>query len=108
MTYAVEQVAVDAAPARRARKPLSAKRALALVNRAADRAADDILNAGRIISMKETMQITGWSRTSIYRLVNESKFCKPVKMGERRVGFVEGEVRGYVADKLRGRDRAGV
>jgi prophage regulatory protein len=58
----------------------------------------------RIISMKAAMAITGWSRTSIYRLVDEDKFPKPVKMGECRVGFVERELREYMAAKLRGRE----
>jgi prophage regulatory protein len=53
--------------------------------------------------MKTTMAITGWSRTSIYRLVDQGKFPKPVKMGDMRVGFVEGEIREYVASKVQGR-----
>jgi len=83
-----------------------AKRAGAAIDRAADSAKRTEAAVDRIISMKATTQITGWSRGSTYRLVAEGLHPKPVKMGAWKVGFVEREIRDYVADKLRGRDTA--
>ena len=63
-------------------------------------------SADRVISMKATLAITGWSRTSIYRLVEKRAFPQPVKMGASKIGFVEREVREYLASKVRGRDES--
>ena len=59
----------------------------------------------RIISMKAAVERTGWSRTSVYRLVQEDRFPRPVKMGWK-IGFVEREINEYLADKVRSRDAA--
>jgi prophage regulatory protein len=82
---------------------LSAQRHSKRAGEAIDHAADA---ADRIISMKATNAITGWSRGSTYRLVAAGLHPKPVKMGACKVGFVEREVREYVAAKLQGRDAA--
>ena len=65
-----------------------------------------VASTDRVISMKATLAITGWSRSSIYRLVEKRAFPQPVKMGASKIGFVEREVREYLASKVRGRDEA--
>ena len=80
------------------------KRAGEVIDRAADSAKRGEAAVDRIISMKATNAITGWSRGSTYRLVAAGLHPKPVKMGACKVGFVEREIREYVADKLRGRE----
>ena len=108
--HTVEQHATDAAQGRRTARCLSAeqhsKRASEAIDRAADGAKRTEAAVDRIISMKATNAITGWSRGSTCRLVAAGLHPKPVKMGAWKVGFVEREIREYVADKLRGRDGA--
>lgn len=108
-SHAVEQHVAEAAhQGRRAPRRLSAERNSKRAKDVIDRAAD--ADADRIISMKATNQITGWSRGSTYRLVAAGLHPKPVKMGALKIGFVEREIREYVAAKLSGRvapDQAG-
>jgi prophage regulatory protein len=122
MTPTIDHQVTDAAQGRRTPRRLSAeqhsKRAAGMIDRAADsadrmsaqgRRAPSHLSgeqdaADRIISMKATNAITGWSRGSTYRLVAAGLHPKPVKMGACKVGFVEREIREYVAAKLRGRE----
>jgi prophage regulatory protein len=51
--------------------------------------------------MKDVCDITSWSRTSIYRLIDEEQFPAPVKLGSQRIAFRETEVRAYVASRSR-------
>lgn len=55
----------------------------------------------RLISMRAVIAVTSWSRTSIYRLIDEGTFPMPVKIGKHRIAFAESDIREYVASRLR-------
>ncbi len=50
----------------------------------------------RLIRFREVMNLTGWGRTSIYRLVEEGRFPKPCKIGLRSVAWKESEIQKYI------------
>ena len=62
-----------------------------------------------IIRLKQLMQITGLSRSSIYEKINanssyyEAQFPRPISLGASAVGWVEHEVQAWI--NLRIQDR---
>ena len=48
--------------------------------------------ATRLIRLPEVLERTGYGKAWIYRLISESRFPAPVKIGVRAVAFVESEV----------------
>lgn len=60
----------------------------------------------RIIRLKEVIDSTGLARSTIYKYVAEGTFPKPVSLGERCVGWVEGEVQDWVLARIEERDQA--
>ena len=45
-----------------------------------------------LIRLPEVLKRTGFGKAWIYRLISESRFPAPVKIGVRAVAFVESEV----------------
>ncbi len=54
----------------------------------------------RLIRLPEVKDITGLSRTSIYRNINEGNFPHSVALGGRAVAWVESEVRAWVSKMI--------
>lgn len=53
----------------------------------------------RLLTMKEVIAITSWSRTSVYRLVRAGTL-QSYKIGKSRIAFSEAEIRQYVQSLL--------
>lgn len=60
----------------------------------------------RIIRLKEVMDLTGLSRSTIYKYIAEGQFPIPVALGDRCVGWVESEVHDWILAKVAERDKA--
>jgi prophage regulatory protein len=58
----------------------------------------------RIIKLTEVIRITGLSRSSIYRKINEKSFPAPVSLGHKAVGWVEDEVLQWILERIALRD----
>jgi prophage regulatory protein len=50
----------------------------------------------RLLKLPDVMEIVHYAKPSIYRLMAEGKFPKPIKLGGRSVFWVESEIRGFV------------
>ena len=52
----------------------------------------------RLLTMKQLRPVKGipYSRQHIYRLVDEARFPKPLKLSENRIAFVEGEIDDWI------------
>lgn len=61
----------------------------------------------RIIRLKEVIETTGLSRSTVYKHIEEGIFPRPVPLGGRAVGWVEEEVHEWVLSRIEMRD-AGV
>lgn len=46
----------------------------------------------RMLTLRDVRDRTTFSKTHIYRLINAGTFPRPIKLGPRRVAFVEREV----------------
>ena len=42
---------------------------------------------GRVLDTNEVIKRIGLSRASLYRLIGEGKFPKPLKIGDRKLGW---------------------
>jgi prophage regulatory protein len=58
----------------------------------------------RIIRLKHVIDSTGLGRSTIYKYIDEGTFPKPISLGERSVGWVEGEVHDWILARIEERD----
>ncbi|MGY2191505.1 helix-turn-helix transcriptional regulator [Pseudomonas pergaminensis] len=58
----------------------------------------------RIIRLKDVINSTGLARSTIYKYIDEGIFPKSVSLGDRCVGWVEGEVHDWILARIEARD----
>jgi prophage regulatory protein len=54
----------------------------------------------RILRLKKVRKVTGLGRSFIYQLQTENRFPHSIKIGARAVGWLEDEVRTWLADRV--------
>jgi prophage regulatory protein len=59
----------------------------------------------RVIRLKEVLDTTGLSRSTVYKYMADGNFPKPVTLGERCVGWVESEVHDWLLARIEERDQ---
>jgi len=70
----------------RARKPNIENRELAVI-------------APRLVSMRQVTTMTTYSRPSIYRLIAQGRFPKPIKLGDVKIAFRADDVEAWLASR---------
>ena len=58
----------------------------------------------KVLRFPEACAKTGLSRPHIYRLMRDGKFPRPIKIGDRAVGFVESELDELIEQRIAVRD----
>ena len=53
-----------------------------------------------ILRRRQVEQRTGLSRSTLYQYIKDGGFPKPVPLGPRAVGWIETEVRGWIATRI--------
>lgn len=53
-----------------------------------------------LIRITEVQRRIGYSKAWIYRLLKDSRFPKPVKIGTRAIAFVESEVDEWIEQRI--------
>ena len=54
----------------------------------------------KLLSFNQVMDITGYSRPRIYELIKLGLFPRKIKIGARKVAFIESEVKDWVQNKI--------
>lgn len=54
----------------------------------------------RVIKLKDVIDTTGLSKSSIYAHMARGDFPRPIQLGPRSVAWVEDEVQGWLLSKL--------
>jgi prophage regulatory protein len=54
----------------------------------------------QILRLQQVCQMTGLCRSLVYQLEAENRFPKRIRLTERAVGWIEGEVHGWVAERI--------
>lgn len=57
-------------------------------------------NSVRMLRLPEVVKRTALSRSQIYRLVGQGTFPKQVQLGERASGWIEGEIDGWLLERI--------
>lgn len=57
-------------------------------------------SSGRILSMKLLVCVTGLSKSTIYAYVQSGQFPAQIKLGIRRVGWLEHEVQEWLKNRV--------
>lgn len=52
-----------------------------------------------VLRIKKVTSRTGLGRSSIYSKVNKGTFPKPIKLGERSVGWLESDINKWIASR---------
>ena len=60
----------------------------------------------KIIRLKDVIETTGLSRSTIYNYIDQGVFPKSVPLGGRAIGWVDGEVSDWLMARVEERDRA--
>jgi prophage regulatory protein len=58
----------------------------------------------RVIRLPEACNKTGFSKPTIYRKMRDGTFPRPIKLGDRAVGFVESELDAWIEQRIAVRD----
>ena len=58
----------------------------------------------RLMRLKEVIRNTGLGRSTVYKYISEGRFPKPVSLGDRAVGWVDGEVDDWIMARIELRD----
>jgi prophage regulatory protein len=56
----------------------------------------------RVLRLPQVCEVTGLCRSMIYQLEAEQRFPQRIKLGLRAVGWIEGEVQGWLAQRIEG------
>lgn len=59
-----------------------------------------------ILRLRDVKNRTGLSRSSIYSLIHQGKFPRPVKLSMRSVGWVEQEISEFIQHAIAEREAA--
>jgi prophage regulatory protein len=54
----------------------------------------------RALRLRQVCQLTGLGRSMIYQMQAEGRFPQRIKLGERAVGWLESEVRDWLATRI--------
>ena len=60
----------------------------------------------KIIRLKAVIDATGLARSTVYKYVAQGSFPKPISLGDRCVGWLEGEVQDWILARIEERDLA--
>lgn len=59
----------------------------------------------QILRLQQVCRMTGLCRSLVYQLEADNQFPKRVRLTERAVGWIEGEVQGWLAQRIAGSRR---
>lgn len=58
----------------------------------------------RLIRLREVLAATGLARSTLYLLISQNKFPKPVKLTERTVAWPQDEIQEWIDERIEDRD----
>jgi len=57
-------------------------------------------NASRILRRKQVEELTGLSRSTLYKFIKEGLFPQPISLGSRAVGWIGSEVDQWISKRI--------
>ena len=59
----------------------------------------------QIIRRPDVLQMTGWSKSTLYNRINDGLFIEPISLGARSVGFPYNEVEQIITNMIAGKSQ---
>jgi len=59
----------------------------------------------RVLKLKEVLAKTSLGKTTLYALLKQSQFPKPISLGLRAVGWLDSEIESWIQSKVDARDQ---
>ncbi|API87537.1 helix-turn-helix transcriptional regulator [Francisella uliginis] len=57
----------------------------------------------KILRLKQVVEMTGTSKTTIYRWINAGTFPKPINLSHVSVGWLEADINDWIQSKVEAR-----
>ncbi|MEY8716862.1 helix-turn-helix transcriptional regulator [Francisella philomiragia] len=57
----------------------------------------------KILRLKQVVEMTGTSKTTIYRWINANQFSKPINLSHASVGWLEADINDWIQSKIQAR-----
>ncbi len=57
----------------------------------------------KILRLKQVVELTGTSKTTIYRWIKANQFPKPINLSHASVGWLEADINEWVQSKIEAR-----
>ena len=57
----------------------------------------------KILRIKQVIEMTGTSKTTIYRWLNDGVFPKPINLSAKSVGWLEADINDWIQSKIEAR-----
>ncbi|MBK2024772.1 helix-turn-helix transcriptional regulator [Francisella philomiragia] len=57
----------------------------------------------KILRLNQVVEITGTSKTTIYRWINANQFPKPINLSSSSVGWLEADINDWIQSKVESR-----
>ena len=54
-----------------------------------------------ILRLPQVKDLTGLSRSTIYLLIKQGKFRKPIQLGARSVGWLRSDIEEFISERIR-------
>jgi prophage regulatory protein len=70
--------------------------------------AQNLLNQSSILRLPQVVTRVGKCRSGIYADINSGKFPRPIKIGERAVGWLASDIENWLCDRVSERDALAV
>lgn len=58
----------------------------------------------RVLKLRQVLEITGLSRSTLYLYIKNRQFPSPIKLGPKRVGWIEEEVNSWLGKLIQFRN----
>lgn len=58
----------------------------------------------KLLRLPDVIELTGLSRSTILRMVDQDRFPRPLRLNERANGWLQSEISDWVAARLADRD----
>ncbi|EQM95308.1 helix-turn-helix transcriptional regulator [Oxalobacter paraformigenes] len=55
----------------------------------------------QILRLTQVKALTGLSKTSLYQLIKQGKFKKPIRLGARSVGWLQTDVEEFITERVK-------
>jgi len=54
----------------------------------------------KVLRLPEVMRTTGLARSTIYKMIAEKSFPKPIPLGVKSVGWLESDIQNWIQERI--------